>query len=252
MLRTNALTPTYHGEHSTRDLKELVCSYMAIVHDRTRTKTRLKALFRSRGIPCSGTSLYNKEHREEWRQQIDNTARLLRVDQLWKELDYLTELSEEAEKDLLKEARKHAAIKILRSVPGIGPLRSAMILAVTVTPYRFPTIKQFWSYCGLAVRSKITGEYELLGGQIRRTKRQPLIRGLNRNYSRTLKEVFKGAAVNVAMGAWKAHYEARIAQGTKPSLVLLTFARKISSITLAVWKKGERYNNKKLKFKHVA
>ena len=102
------------------------------------------------------------------------------------------------------------------------------------------------------MRSKITGEYELLEGRIRRTKRQPLIRGLNRNYSRALKEVFKGAAVNAAMGAWKAHYEARIEEGIKPSLVLLTFARKISSITLSIWKKGERYNNKKLKFRHAA
>jgi transposase len=252
LLRTNALKATYHGEHSTQDLKELVRSYMAIVRDRTRTKTRLKALFRSRGIPCPGTSLYNKENREDWRRKIDNTARLCRADRLWKEIDYLTELAEESEKDLLKEARKHTAIKILRSVPGIGPLRSAIILAITATPYRFATIKQFWNYCGLAVRSKITGEYELLEGRIRRTKRQPLIRGLNRNYSRALKEVFKGAAVNVAMGAWKTHYEAKIEEGTKPSLVLLTFARKISAITLSIWKKGERYNNKKLKFKHAA
>ena len=252
LLRTDALKATYHGEHSTQGLKELVHSYMAIVHDRTRTKTRLKALFRGRGIPCSGTSLYNKENREDWRRKIDNSARLSRADRLWKEIDYLTELAEESEKDLLKEARKHTSIKILRSVPGIGPLRSSIILAITATPYRFPTIKQFWNYCGLAVRSKITGEYELLEGRIRRTKRQPLIRGLNRNYSRALKEVFKGAAVNAAMGAWKAHYEARIEEGIKPSLVLLTFARKISSITLSIWKKGERYNNKKLKFRHAA
>ena len=61
------------------------------------------------------TKLYDKENREDWRRKIDNTARLSRADRLWKEIDYLTELAEESEKDLLKEARKHAAIKILRS-----------------------------------------------------------------------------------------------------------------------------------------
>ena len=43
LLRTNAITPTYHGEHSTRNLKELARCYIAIVHDSTRVKNRLKA-----------------------------------------------------------------------------------------------------------------------------------------------------------------------------------------------------------------
>jgi transposase len=210
LLRTNAITPTYHGEHSTQNLKELVRSYIAIVHDSTRVKNRLKAVFRGRGIGCSGTTIYGKETREDWRRKIDNAARLSRADRLWKELDSLTELAEEAEKELLKEARKHAAIKILRSVPGIGPLRAAIILGIAVTPHRFPTIKQFWNYCGLAVRSKITGEYEMVGGRIRRTKRRPLIRGLNRNYSRALKDVFKGAAASAANGPWKNHMMPRL------------------------------------------
>ena len=251
LLRTNALTATYHGEHSTENLKELVRCYIAIVHDSTRVKNRLKAVFRGRGIDCSGTSVYGKEDREDWRRKIDNTARLSRANRLWKELDYLTELAEEAEKELLKEARKHAAIKILQSVPGIGPLRAAIILAIAVTPHRFRTIKQFWNYCGLAVRSKITGEYEMMGGQIRRTKKQPLIRGLNRNYSRALKNVFKGAAASAAMGPWKSQYNAKVEEGTKSSLVLLTLARKISAITFSIWKKGERYDDKKLKFTHA-
>ena len=34
-------------------------------------------------------------------------------------------------------------------------------------------------------------------------------------------------------------------------LALLTLARKIASITLALWKKGESYDDKKLKMKHA-
>ncbi|MFW9917712.1 MAG: IS110 family transposase [Candidatus Thorarchaeota archaeon] len=251
LLRTDAITPTYHGEHSTQNLKELARCYIAIVHDSTRVKNRLKAVFRGRGIDCSGTSVYSKEDREDWRRKIDNAARLSRADRLWKQLDYLTELAEEAEKELLKEARKHASIKILRSAPGIGPLRAAIILAIAVTPHRFRTIKQFWAYCGLAVRSKITGEYEMMEGQIRRRKKQPLIRGLNRNYSRTLKNVFKGAAASVSQGPWKNQYDAKVKAGTKSSLVLLTMARKISASTYSIWKKGERYDDKILKFTHA-
>jgi hypothetical protein len=37
-----------------------------------------------------------------------------------------------------------------------------------------------------------------------------------------------------------------VASGNKPELVLLTIARKIAAITLALWKKGERYDETKL------
>jgi transposase len=252
LLRTNALRAVYHGEHSTQALKELVRSYISIVHDNNRVKNRLKALFRGRGISCPGNSVYKPEDRAHWRQQIDTQARRIRADRLWKQLDYLTELNKEAEKDLIQESRKHTAIKILRSVPGIGPLRSAIILGIAVTPHRFRTIKQFWNYCGLAVRTHATGEYVLVEGRVRRSKKQPLVRGLNRNYSRTLKEVFKGAALSTSLGPWKEQFAARVKEGKDPALVRLTLARKLSSITLALWKKGERYDAKKLTFKHAA
>jgi hypothetical protein len=42
-----------------------------------------------------------------------------------------------------------------------------------------------------------------------------------------------------------------IANGSLESLARLTLARKIASITLAIWKKGERYDHRKLKL-HAA
>jgi hypothetical protein len=168
-----------------------------------------------------------------------------------KELDCLTELRNEAEKELLAEARKHSATKILRSIPGIGPLRAAVILGFTITPHRFRTKNQFWKYCGLAVMSEITGEYALIDGRVFRSRKKPLVRGLNINYNHALKEAFKGAATTDAMGVWRSHFDALVANGTRPSLVLLTLARKIASITLAVWKRGELYDTHKLKFMHA-
>ena len=67
-----------------------------------------------------------------------------------------------------------------------------------------------------------------------------------------MKEVFKGAAKSVAAGAWKSRFETMVANGTPESLARLTLARKIAAITLAVWKKGERYDQRKLKTMHAA
>jgi len=252
LLRTGALKPVYHGEKSTRAVKELALSYISVVADGTRIKNRLKSLFRGRGIECSGTAVYSPDERNNWLARLDSPAVCARAARLWQELDLVEHLSEEAEKDLVAEARKHADTRILRSVPGIGPIRAAVILGVAATPHRFRTKRQFWGYCGLAVVTATSAEYELLNGRVCRSKKRPLVRGLNNNYNRALKGVFKSAAKTVAAGEWKSRFEAMVADGTTESLARLTLARKIASITLALWKKGERYDPKKVKSSHAA
>jgi hypothetical protein len=56
----------YHEEHGIRALKELGRSYLTITKDVTRVMNRIKALYRSWGIPCSGTNVYAPRHRAEW------------------------------------------------------------------------------------------------------------------------------------------------------------------------------------------
>jgi transposase len=65
LLRGNQLQPVYHGEHGVRFLKELVRSYLTISKDQARVMTRVKALYRSRAIPCTGKQVYAPRHRAE-------------------------------------------------------------------------------------------------------------------------------------------------------------------------------------------
>jgi transposase len=53
LLRSNLLSPIYHGENGVRSLKELARSYLTITKDLTRVMSRIKALYRSWAIPCS-------------------------------------------------------------------------------------------------------------------------------------------------------------------------------------------------------
>jgi len=62
-----------------------------------------------------------------------------------------------------------------------------------------------------------------------------------------MKEIFKGAAIKARVGGpFAACDAALIAGGMKQELATITLARKISAATLAVWKKGERFDPKKL------
>jgi hypothetical protein len=54
LLRAGLLSPVYHGQHGTRDLPELVRSSEYLVEDSTRVMNRIKALYRSRALACTG------------------------------------------------------------------------------------------------------------------------------------------------------------------------------------------------------
>jgi hypothetical protein len=66
LLRLNHLHPVYHGEHGLRSLKELVRSYLTITKDLGRVISRVKAIYRSWAIPCTGKQVYAPRHRAEW------------------------------------------------------------------------------------------------------------------------------------------------------------------------------------------
>jgi transposase len=232
LLYRNKLEPVYHNEHGLRTLRELARSYITITRDLTRSMTRLKAIYRSWGIPCAGQQVYVLGHRMEWLAKLTEGGVCRRA----------------ARYELLAESRKHSAVKLLRQIPSIGPIRAALLVALLQTPHRFRTKRQLWAYIGLALRTYTSGEYLFQGGQLKRSKKALAIRGLNRNYNHDLKNIFKGAATWAASNSrpFRNFFDACVARGMKPHMARLTLARKIAASTLLVWKKGVCFDAKHL------
>jgi transposase len=249
LLRLGALKPVYHGASGLLTLKELVRSYVALVEDATRVMLRIKALFRSRGIKTPGTSVYRESKRNEWLARLEERGARMRAEALLTELDVLQKLRPKAKAVMITEARRQAGWKILRSIPFLGPVRVAQILAIMATPFRFRTKRQVWPYVGLAVVTRSSADQEFAEGKLRRRKRDPLTRGLNRNHHPLLKSVFKGTANAAAAqnGPFKDFYQAYVGRGVREEMAKLTLARKIVAIVLRLWKNGETFNATKLK-----
>lgn len=248
-LRTNQLKPVYHGENGVRMLRELSRSYLTIVKDLSRVMNRLKAVYRSWAIPCAGRDVYYARHRAEWLGKLQEAGVRRRAEQLYQQLDMLQHLRQQTRRELIAESRKHAITAKLRQIPYMGPIRSALAVALIQTPDRFRTKRQLWAYSGLALETRTSGEYRYVDGQVRRSKKQVCVRGLNKDHNHHLKDLFKGAATmaSVRPGPLQEFYQAALAKGTKPTMARLTLARKIAAITLTLWKKGESFDVKKLK-----
>ena len=249
LLYLNKLSSVYHGEPGNRTLKELARSYIAMTRDLTRVMSRLKAIYRSWGIPCAGQQVYAPRYRAEWLAKVSEAGVHRRAGLYYQQFDALAALRQQARRELLAEARKHPAMKLLRQIPTIGLIRAALLIALMQTPNRFRTKRQLWAYCGLALRTYTSGEYRFVGGQLKRSKKVLAVRGLNINHNHDLKNIFKGAATRAAstVGPFQDFYQACVARGVKPHLARLTLARKIAATTLLVWKKGVRFDAEHLK-----
>src|SRR5499427_1494759 len=191
LLRGDQLHPLYHGDHGVRTLKELGRSYLTITQDVTRVMNRIKALYRRGAIPCAGATVYSPRHRTEWLAKITEPGVRIRAERLYQQLDLLQPVRLEARRELLAESHKHSGVKLLRQVPSIGPIRSALLVALLQTPHRFRTKRQLWAYSGFAVETHDSGEYRYVRGKAQRNRERITVRGLNPNHNKDLKNLFK-------------------------------------------------------------
>lgn len=248
LLRNGSLKAVDHRDYGMRELKQLVRNYDCIVQDTTRIMNRLKALYRSRAISCKGHELYRQDQRQQWLKKLPEPGAKTRAEFLFEHLGALRPLRQKAKLALLRAARRQAAYPWLLSVPRLGPVSVAQVLAIVGSPHRFRSKRQFWTYVGLAVVTRTSAEQEVVNGVWRRSRRPLATRGLNRNHNHVLKRVFKTAATSACQGGpFSAAYEARVQRGMDPALAKLTIARQIAAITLRLWKRGELFQIERMK-----
>jgi transposase len=247
-LRRGDLRSVYHGSPHRGDLKGLARAYQNVVEDTTRVMQRLQALYRARAVRTSGRRLYSRAHRAEWLAKLPDRGVRLRAETLYTELDVLLELRPKVKAAMVAEARRDPAWASLRTIPFLGPVRVAQLLATLRTPWRFRTKRNLWSYAGLAVRTYTSSEFVIVQGRPVRRQRQPMTRGLNRNHNRVVKNIFKSAAASACVrpGPLQDFYRALLERGLDPALARVTLARKLAAVTLRLWKKGEPFDPKLL------
>jgi transposase len=243
-------TPVFKAPRRYSRLRELARVHSMLVRDVVRVQTRLKVMYRARGIATPGKSVYSPSGRDQWLKQLPVSSRWA-TEKLHEEYDHLLDLKQEVEQELKAEARKHRISRVLATAPGLGPIRVAQLLPIVVTPHRFRTRSQFWAYCGLGIVMRSSSDWvqTRTGGWVRARVQQT--RGLNRNHNSTLKGIFKGAATTIVTrldtDPLYEHYLRLTSAGTKPNLAKLTVARRVAAIVLRMWKDKKEYDPDKLK-----
>ena len=244
-LRRGAIVrAVYKAPRRFTALRHAVRAHRMAQADLVRSKNRWRSLFRSRAIKVND-DVYDPAKRKRLLSQLPASHRAAAA-VLGEQLDALQDVHDQAEALLLEQAAKTPEVKRLATAPGIAAVRAGQIVAIVVTPHRFRTKRQFWSYSGLAVVTTVSAEWEKNSRHEWTRRKAPQTRGLNRNRHPVLKSVFKGAALSVivSMPEHPLHhaYQQHLKVGMDPALARLTLARRIAAAILAMWKTQEDYD----------
>ena len=199
----------------------------------TRVKNQLKALLRRYGIPCRGGGVYRKAGRKDLLSRLPNACVRWQMQSLYRQLDGFRLERVRACRMLWKQAKKVPAMKLIRTVPGLGPRTAPTLAAWISDPDRFGSESRLALYSGLGLKNDWTA-----GKQVKRARASK--RG-NRELKRALFLSARGALRGSS--ALRARYDARIAAGWEDRKAIRDVARTILFVVCAVWRSGKEYDD---------
>jgi len=229
LLRVDRLKSVFHEDSALMHLRTLVSGYEDVIEEIIRAKNRYKALYRQVAVPTNVQRFYEST---EMLGLLEDDVRRYVACTLFEQLGLLEEQRRGYLERFEDNVRRYKPIKLLTSIPGIGPIRANQIVAVMVTPHRFPTKYNLFAYAGLTkhVRDSDGKQYG------KKRARGP----------KALKEAFKSAALSSLKSntSLRRKYDAMRAAGKDDRTARGAVAKKIAATTLGVWKSGRKYNDK--------
>jgi transposase len=158
-LRTKSIRrQVFKSSQQFGSLRAAARAYRLITRDVVRAKNRLRSLFNGRGLIEAQEELYQGKTRALWVEKLPASQQIQGI-VFGEALDGLLAAQAKVLEVLQQEAKKNDAIRLLMTIPGIGLLRAAQIVAIVVMPFRFPSRSKFWKYCGFSIVMTVSAEW---------------------------------------------------------------------------------------------
>lgn len=225
LLKANLIKPVFHTSDDFIYFRKVTSGYEDLIKAGVRLKNQRAALFRAAGL---------KKEEKQLKHPAEQFV-LKGIDEAIKKYE---QEKHRYEQEFKRIAREYKSVKILDTIPGIGPIGAAIIAAKWIDPHRFGGKGDVLSYCGLIRHDRLSdGKYY--------GSKKP-------RYCRSLKAVFKIAAMNVigkdAKGPLKQYCEYLIKDKRYSDYnARHAVARRIAVLAYGVFKSGNKFNPEQLK-----
>jgi transposase len=236
LLRLNRFKEVHYApDQPRRNFKQLVQHYDELTGQQARLKTKIKARLRMQGVIVTGERPFSSKGRKEVLARVEARDLRTAIKQLYEVLDQSVAMQEQSRLLMLRAAQAFPEIKLLRTVPGIGPIGACRFSAYIHTPSRFSSKRKLWKYCRLSVSHRSSN-----GKPLRRPR-------LDRSGCGRLKDVSR-KAFDVAIrsrhdNGFKRTYQRALETTHDKTHARLTVQRKIVSTLRAMWITRTPYND---------
>ena len=234
LLRYGEFKEVYVPPRSWQEIRELIHVYQRVVGDVTRTKNRIRAKFARYGVRITDSAYGDGRH--DALKRLNRPGLKPVFDAMYGILDAAEKSKDDLDHALRARLSHTKEYKLLKTIPGVGPVCAAILVAIIVDPDRFPTKKHLWGYAGIGASDDSTGKAVRLKGM--------------KHYNRLLKYAAMTAAKSAIRGEnrFARHYQALVEKYEDPkkpkraaAMARKTVARGILAAVLAMWKTGTTY-----------
>jgi transposase len=221
-----------------QEIREMIRAYQQVVGDSVRAKNRIHAMFRKHGIRVTEGAY--AEGRHDVLRRLGRPGLKTALDGLYSILDAAEDAKDDLSRSLCARLSPTREYKLLLTIPGVGPVCAAIMVAVIDTPHRFPDKRNLWSYAGIGASKRSSAKTVFMKG----------MSGGNR--------LLKYAAMTAAQNAIKCdnrfarYYQAAVEENTDQkkakkiaAMAKKAVARGILAAVLAMWKTGTAYREDK-------
>lgn len=223
LLRAGLLKEVFHSVDHLLDLRRIVSAYEDLIKSGVRMQNQRYSLLRISG--CRG---------DEGEIRLDNAGIQSVLDSLDRQIDTYEREKAFYEKMFLEFRKKNSEIRHQDSLPGIGLIGAVKIVSQVVAPDRFADAGHYLSYSGLIKLEKNSG------GRCYGRK--------NSRYCRTLKSVYKTAALGAIGGdnEFNDYYEYLVREKRYADYnARHKVARRLAILSWGIFKSGKPYQRRR-------
>jgi len=240
LLRMGEFKDVHVPARSRQEIRELVRVYQNVVGDVVRVKNRINNKYARYGVQITDSAYGDGRH--DALKQLNRLGLKTVFDAMYTVLDAAEKSKDDLDHALRARLSHTREYKLLKTIPGVGPVCAAIMVAVIDQPDRFPNKRHLWSYAGVGTSEESTG------------KTPVKVKGM-KHYNRLLKFAAMMAAQNAIRGdnRFARHYKAMVEANTDPkkakkaaAMAKKVIARAILSAALAMWKTGTAYTENSL------
>jgi transposase len=151
LLRNGTLPRVWIPPQELRDQREMLRLRMTLVGMRTQIKNRIHGVLMRYNLVIPATDLYGQQGRKQLAERLTELPPYSRqsVYEQLEMLDFLEMQIEDCERMLEQILEPNVQRELLKTLPGVGPILSAVIALETGEVQRFPDAEHFVSYAGL-------------------------------------------------------------------------------------------------------